>query len=329
MLSRHTRSLCYTAAAGTTGRGTVTTQLALCVRRSCYKWATKGYRGETTRRLCQALRRACYTTAAGRRGRGEALEGLASVSLRSCYRMTAGHIDSMGVLPTRRHQVYNTEHAVAHRPRATIEVLTSASPSIEDPPISPDSQSEASCHSPEDGRRGSRTRISPNSRKAMAARRLLVGLRSASISFHNGMRSPAGLDQTSLRLLPVQEAPGDRSFTSTTVGSNPPSPFGATDSCVPSEHDEEQIFYTTQFVAGPDVTKVGLSFNALPPQPMIVRQVGPGSWAETVGVQAGDQLIELNGAKMPVVTVKAFREAMRQRPLQFKVRRLQRTSMRM
>lgn len=74
-----------------------------------------------------------------------------------------------------------------------------------------------------------------------------------------------------------------------------------------------------EVVAHVGVATVGLSFAnlpPLPPTPLTVAAVGPGTWAEAVGVQVGQELLELNGQPVGRMTEAEFKLAMSQeRPL--------------
>eukprot|EP00929_Paragymnodinium_shiwhaense_P052746 TRINITY_DN2641_c0_g1_i11.p1 TRINITY_DN2641_c0_g1~~TRINITY_DN2641_c0_g1_i11.p1 ORF type:complete len:3027 (-),score=659.15 TRINITY_DN2641_c0_g1_i11:545-9625(-) len=76
-------------------------------------------------------------------------------------------------------------------------------------------------------------------------------------------------------------------------------------------------------VAGPEVVEgLGLGFSAVPPQqPLVISKVTPKTWAASVGIQVGDEVVEVNGQTASSLTPDSFKQAMEQRPVTFKVRR--------
>mmetsp|Transcript_5064 Transcript_5064/g.11864 ORF Transcript_5064/g.11864 Transcript_5064/m.11864 type:complete len:855 (-) Transcript_5064:88-2652(-) len=71
-----------------------------------------------------------------------------------------------------------------------------------------------------------------------------------------------------------------------------------------------------QVVAGEGVTQLGIVPSALPPKPLILRHVEPGSWAEQNGVGIGDELIALNDVRVAETTLTELDNFLRrERPL--------------
>jgi len=62
-------------------------------------------------------------------------------------------------------------------------------------------------------------------------------------------------------------------------------------------------------------SKVGIGFKQLPPEPLVVRKVTEGSWAEGEGVQVGDTVTHVNGVKASCMTGPQFLRLMGLRPL--------------
>ncbi|CAJ1344221.1 unnamed protein product, partial [Effrenium voratum] len=50
-----------------------------------------------------------------------------------------------------------------------------------------------------------------------------------------------------------------------------------------------------EVTATEEVTKIGLAFDRLPPEPVVVKKVAPGTWADEMGFQRGDEILEVNG----------------------------------
>lgn len=76
---------------------------------------------------------------------------------------------------------------------------------------------------------------------------------------------------------------------------------------------------TRELVAGPCVLKLGFAFNASPPNPMMIKRVGNGTWASEAGIQVGDTLLSLNGVEVSAIETEVLKEAMTQRPLSIRI----------
>eukprot|EP00929_Paragymnodinium_shiwhaense_P121407 TRINITY_DN9362_c0_g1_i3.p1 TRINITY_DN9362_c0_g1~~TRINITY_DN9362_c0_g1_i3.p1 ORF type:complete len:1370 (+),score=522.69 TRINITY_DN9362_c0_g1_i3:173-4282(+) len=70
---------------------------------------------------------------------------------------------------------------------------------------------------------------------------------------------------------------------------------------------------------GEHVQKIGLGFRSMPPDPLIVKKVNPGDWADSVGMHPGDAILELNGQLVATMNPQSFKEVMMQRPLVLKI----------
>ncbi|CAE7343338.1 unnamed protein product, partial [Symbiodinium necroappetens] len=68
-------------------------------------------------------------------------------------------------------------------------------------------------------------------------------------------------------------------------------------------------------VASSDVDKLGMSFQSLPPEPVIVNKVATGGWAESVGFLGGEEIIVVNGESTIAMSSEDFKAALRVRPL--------------
>jgi C-terminal processing protease CtpA/Prc len=68
--------------------------------------------------------------------------------------------------------------------------------------------------------------------------------------------------------------------------------------------------------------KVGLHLKDLPPKPLIVRKVNPGSWTEAQGIRVGDVLIAVGGHRAEVLSAEHFVRLMQTRPLRLIIERL-------
>ncbi|CAK0876749.1 unnamed protein product, partial [Prorocentrum cordatum] len=67
--------------------------------------------------------------------------------------------------------------------------------------------------------------------------------------------------------------------------------------------------------AGPEVGSLGLLVPALPPEPVVIRKVRPGGWADRSGLRPGDVLAEVCGQAPADMAATAFVAAMEARPL--------------
>lgn len=70
------------------------------------------------------------------------------------------------------------------------------------------------------------------------------------------------------------------------------------------------------------VASIGVGFKSMPPNPLIIKKVHAGSWAEEVGIQHGDAFLELNSQLISNMTEDDFKVIMQVRPLTIKVWRL-------
>jgi len=70
-----------------------------------------------------------------------------------------------------------------------------------------------------------------------------------------------------------------------------------------------------ELVAGPDVGTIGLVFQTLPPDPLVIKRVTPDTWAAANGIEPGDTFEAVNGRKVQDLTADEFKAMMAQRPL--------------
>mmetsp|Transcript_95047 Transcript_95047/g.188296 ORF Transcript_95047/g.188296 Transcript_95047/m.188296 type:complete len:132 (+) Transcript_95047:2-397(+) len=71
-----------------------------------------------------------------------------------------------------------------------------------------------------------------------------------------------------------------------------------------------------EVVAGPEVGRIGIAFETLPPSPMLVRQVAAGTWAaDAATIAEGDELLEVNGKCVRDLDAPDFIALMSARPL--------------
>jgi len=88
-----------------------------------------------------------------------------------------------------------------------------------------------------------------------------------------------------------------------------------------TDHEEgqratEETHSHFQVVADTGVTMLGIVPAALPPKPLILRHVEPGSWAEQNGVSIGDELTMVNDVQVMKITLKELDNFLRrERPL--------------
>jgi len=96
--------------------------------------------------------------------------------------------------------------------------------------------------------------------------------------------------------------------------------FGASAKHTPA--DWRAIGTVAEVIAGDDVTKIGLGFRSMPPDPLIIKKVVPGDWAESAGVLPGDAILELSGTLVGNMNQDSFKEMMKMRPLIIKIWRI-------
>jgi hypothetical protein len=73
------------------------------------------------------------------------------------------------------------------------------------------------------------------------------------------------------------------------------------------------------YYANENVTRLGLSFSTLPPDPLVIKRVSADSWAEARGIEAGDMIVAVNGIDVQKLTADDFVTLMRKRPLEIHV----------
>jgi hypothetical protein len=78
----------------------------------------------------------------------------------------------------------------------------------------------------------------------------------------------------------------------------------------------------TEFHVPEGVTKIGLHFLDLPPEPLLVRRVTADSWAELQGIRVGDTVIEIDGRRADALRANQFIRCMQCRPLRLIVERI-------
>merc|ERR1712232_1163059 len=67
--------------------------------------------------------------------------------------------------------------------------------------------------------------------------------------------------------------------------------------------------------------KSGLQPGSLPPHPVFLKGVVKGSWAERSGITIGDELIEVGGKQVNLMTKDELYAVMKKRPLEFVLKR--------
>lgn len=77
---------------------------------------------------------------------------------------------------------------------------------------------------------------------------------------------------------------------------------------------------SSEILAGPEVEDLGLTFTSAPCDQPVVTKIRLASWAEEVGFEVGDEVIELNGSRPADMTPSGFIEALGERPLHFQLR---------
>eukprot|EP00929_Paragymnodinium_shiwhaense_P034491 TRINITY_DN1875_c0_g3_i1.p1 TRINITY_DN1875_c0_g3~~TRINITY_DN1875_c0_g3_i1.p1 ORF type:complete len:740 (-),score=290.38 TRINITY_DN1875_c0_g3_i1:683-2902(-) len=76
-----------------------------------------------------------------------------------------------------------------------------------------------------------------------------------------------------------------------------------------------------QVVAEGAVKSVGVAFKSMPPVGLTIRKITAGGWADIVGLEAGDDIIEMNGSRVADMQPQEFMDLMRVRPLAMTVRK--------
>jgi len=77
----------------------------------------------------------------------------------------------------------------------------------------------------------------------------------------------------------------------------------------------EDVFKELEFTAEEEVTKLGLTPHGWPPEPMSVKSVEAGTWAETSGVQLGDGIVRINGRDIQELDKAGIVSCLKMRPL--------------
>lgn len=73
---------------------------------------------------------------------------------------------------------------------------------------------------------------------------------------------------------------------------------------------------------GIGVDHVGLGFSSMPPKPLTISKVKPGTWADAAGLgeKIGEEVFEINGELVQDMTAGGLKDAMLLRPLRIKIR---------
>jgi len=74
-----------------------------------------------------------------------------------------------------------------------------------------------------------------------------------------------------------------------------------------------------EFVAEEGTAKLGVAFQGLPPGHLQVKMCTAGSWAESVGIQAGDQIVSIDGKDLQGMSADSFKTYCQKRPVRFLV----------
>jgi len=112
------------------------------------------------------------------------------------------------------------------------------------------------------------------------------------------------------------------------VGSDPSEPEPEECTSVEDVSDDEKQGFgrlstgLNELCAPASVQKVGLGIKHLPPEPLEVRRVTPGSWAEAQGIEVGDVLVAVGHRHADELTGPQFVHLMQSRPLHLVVERL-------
>jgi len=109
-----------------------------------------------------------------------------------------------------------------------------------------------------------------------------------------------------------QQAPAAREAAARTA-----SPVGEDESSFLGAPGERGKLF--EVVADEAVTQLGIVPSALPPKPLILRHIEPGSWAARTGINVGDELVEINDVRVATMDLKVLDNFLRrERPLRLK-----------
>mmetsp|Transcript_5428 Transcript_5428/g.13455 ORF Transcript_5428/g.13455 Transcript_5428/m.13455 type:complete len:1010 (+) Transcript_5428:125-3154(+) len=64
-----------------------------------------------------------------------------------------------------------------------------------------------------------------------------------------------------------------------------------------------------------DIKRLGMEFESTPPEPAVVKIIKPGLWAQTVGIQPGDEIVQLNQICVCDLTFNEFMLELQKRPI--------------
>mmetsp|Transcript_44705 Transcript_44705/g.78695 ORF Transcript_44705/g.78695 Transcript_44705/m.78695 type:complete len:321 (+) Transcript_44705:68-1030(+) len=91
------------------------------------------------------------------------------------------------------------------------------------------------------------------------------------------------------------------------------------DANIISHADDVTRACTAEYVVGPEVTRLGLAFSTLPPDPLIVKRVTKGTWADLQGMNPGDMIVAVNGLDVKKLTGEEFKCIVQERPLVLRI----------
>lgn len=72
---------------------------------------------------------------------------------------------------------------------------------------------------------------------------------------------------------------------------------------------------SNEYTVNEDVARLGLAFSKLPPDPLVIKRVSQGSWAESQGIEVGDMVVSVNGMDVQQLCAGNFIELLMKRPL--------------
>eukprot|EP00931_Biecheleriopsis_adriatica_P064805 TRINITY_DN39499_c0_g1_i1.p1 TRINITY_DN39499_c0_g1~~TRINITY_DN39499_c0_g1_i1.p1 ORF type:complete len:373 (+),score=97.61 TRINITY_DN39499_c0_g1_i1:80-1198(+) len=85
-----------------------------------------------------------------------------------------------------------------------------------------------------------------------------------------------------------------------------------------SGHKRQGSVTVLELTVKPDVQQVGFGVPCLPPEPVVIKKVTPGTWADHHGLHSGDILMEINSFQMQDISAEQFAILMKSRPLNLK-----------
>jgi tetratricopeptide (TPR) repeat protein len=152
------------------------------------------------------------------------------------------------------------------------------------------------------------------------------GLRPSRVELHAVTKSEAAQDDDDENVEPLMAPRGvsqDRKDSARGLKAGAPTPTGgAAPPAAPRRSVQESTGQEVlEATVGPEVKRLGFAFTTPNRTNLCVKNVAAGLWAEEVGVEVGDEILEINGKPTNGMAVEQVKQEVAKRPLVFRFRK--------